>query len=102
MTTEAKQIEVPNIEAPSDRKRIFSPKHWLEIFRQYTKEKIQNRLYRIDTGSRNDSKRLDRQRNGNTRRLHMGHRPRSIVSDDTGRIQNRTGQNSSERSDPTF
>ena len=43
MTTETKQTEVPNFEATSDGKRIFTPKQWLERFRQYMKRK-----YKID------------------------------------------------------
>ena len=39
MTTETKQIEVPNFEATSDGKRILTPKQGLERFRQYTKRK---------------------------------------------------------------
>ena len=38
-----KQIEVRNFEATSDGKRIFTPKQWLERFRQNTKRK-----YKID------------------------------------------------------
>ena len=40
MTQEATQIEVPNLEATTDRKKIFTPKQWLERFRQYTKQKF--------------------------------------------------------------
>ena len=36
---EENKIEVPNFEATSDGKRIFTPKQWLEKFRQYTKRK---------------------------------------------------------------
>ena len=39
MTQETSQIEVPNLEATSDGKKIFTPKQWLERFRQYTKRK---------------------------------------------------------------
>ena len=39
MVTETKQIEVPDFEATWDGKRIFTPKQWLERFRQYTKRK---------------------------------------------------------------
>ena len=39
MTQEATQIEVPNFEATTDGKKIFTPKQWLERFRQYTKQK---------------------------------------------------------------
>ena len=39
MTQEATQIEVPNFEATTDGKKIFTPKQWLERFRQYTKRK---------------------------------------------------------------
>ena len=37
MTQETKQDEKPNFEDTSDGKRIFTPKQWLERFRQYTK-----------------------------------------------------------------
>ena len=36
---ENSKIEVPKFEATSDGKRIFTPKQWLERFRQYTKRK---------------------------------------------------------------
>ena len=37
--TEQSKIEVTNFDATSDGKRIFTPKQWLERFRQYTKRK---------------------------------------------------------------
>ena len=37
MTQEAIQIEVPNLEATLEGKRIITPKQWLEKLRQYTK-----------------------------------------------------------------
>ena len=43
MTTETIQIDLPNFEATSDGKRIFTPKQRLERFRQYMKRK-----YKID------------------------------------------------------
>ena len=43
MTTETKQIEVPNFKATSDGTPIFTPKQWLENFRQYTRRK-----YKVD------------------------------------------------------
>ena len=39
MTQEATQLELPNFEATTDGKKIFTPKQWLELFRQYTKRK---------------------------------------------------------------
>ena len=39
MTQEATQIELPNFEATTDGKKTFTPKQWLERFRQYTKRK---------------------------------------------------------------
>ena len=39
MTQEATQLEVPNFEATTDRKKIFTQKQRLERFRQYTKWK---------------------------------------------------------------
>ena len=80
MTTEAKQIEVPNLEATSDNQTIRRETNFLTetVTRKISaihKEKIQNRHYRIDTGSRNDTKRLPTQRNVNTRRfLHTWQR----------------------------
>ena len=41
MTQEATQLEVPNFEATTDGKKIFTPKQWLEQFRQYTKRKYE-------------------------------------------------------------
>ena len=37
--TEESKIEVTNFEAISDGKKIFTPKQWLERFRQYAKRK---------------------------------------------------------------
>ena len=37
--TEESKIEVPNFEATSDGKKIFTPKQWLGRFRQYAKRK---------------------------------------------------------------
>ena len=39
MTQGAAQLEVPNFEATTDGKKIFTPKQGLERFRQYTKRK---------------------------------------------------------------
>ena len=39
MAQEATQLEVPNFEATTDGKKIFTPKQWLERFRQYMKGK---------------------------------------------------------------
>ena len=50
MTTKPKQIEVPNFEATSDGKRIFTPKQWIEIFRQYTKRKYKNDITELIRG----------------------------------------------------
>ena len=43
MTQETSQIEVPILEDTTNGKRIFTPKQWLERFRQNTKRK-----YKID------------------------------------------------------
>ena len=48
MTQEATQLEVPNFEATTDGKKIFTPKQWLERFRQYTKWK-----YKLDIAELN-------------------------------------------------
>ena len=51
MATETKQIEVPNFEATSDGKRIFTPKQWLERFRQYTKRKYKMDITELIRGA---------------------------------------------------
>ena len=51
MATETKQIEVPNLEATSDGKRIFTPKQWLERFRQYTKRKYKMDISELIRGA---------------------------------------------------
>ena len=40
-TQEATQLEVPNFKATTDGKKIFTPKQWLQQFRQYTKRKYE-------------------------------------------------------------
>ena len=51
MATETKQIEVPNFEATSDGKRIFTPKQWFERFRQYTKRKYKMDITELIRGA---------------------------------------------------
>ena len=48
---EENKIEVPNFEATSDGKRIFTPKQWLEKFRQYTKRKHKMDIAEIIRGA---------------------------------------------------
>ena len=50
MTQEATQIEVPNFEATTDGKKIFTPKQWLERFRQYTKRKYKTDIAELIRG----------------------------------------------------
>ena len=64
-------------------------------------EKTQDRYSRNDTGSQNDTNWLAGKTNRGKRRLKLGHWPRSIISDDTCRIQNWTGQNSDQRFNTT-
>ena len=49
MTQEATQLEVPNFEA-TDGKKIFTPKQWLERFRQYTKRKYKTDIAKLIRG----------------------------------------------------
>ena len=98
MTQEASQIEVSNLEDISDGKRIFTTKQWLERFRQYTKSKYKIDIAEVIRGT-------DVTQNGwtekkrNTRRFLMGYRTRSLKSNGTGRVQDRTGQNKDQRFD---
>ena len=48
--TEESKIELSNFEATSDGKRIFTPKQWLERFRQYTKRKHQMDITKLIQG----------------------------------------------------
>ena len=50
MTQEATQIEVPNFEATTHGKKIFTPKQWLERFRQYIKRKYKMDIAEIIWG----------------------------------------------------
>ena len=50
MTKEATQHEVPNFEATTDGKKIFTPKQWLERFRQYTKQKYKTDIAELIRG----------------------------------------------------
>ena len=65
MTQEAAQIEEQNFEATTDWKKIFTPKQWLERFRQYTKRKYKMDIAELIRG-KNDSKRMGHKRKPNT------------------------------------
>ena len=91
MTQEKNRVEVPNLEATSDGKKIFTPKQWLERFRQYTKRKYKIDIAELIQGA-------EKTQNGWTDKeietLKKDFLPRGLVPDDTGRLQHRTGQNS--------
>ena len=53
MIQESIQIEVPNLKATTDGRRIFTPKKRLERFRQFTKRK-----YKIDVAVLKERKNL--------------------------------------------
>ena len=48
---EENKIEVLNFEATSDKKRIVTPKQWLERFRQYTKRKHKKDITELIRGA---------------------------------------------------
>ena len=50
--TEESKIEVPNFEATSDGKSIFTLKQWLERFRQYTKRKLKMDITELIRGAK--------------------------------------------------
>ena len=77
LTQEATQIEVPNLEATTDGKKLFTPKQWLERFRRYTKGK-QNWHNRIIPENWIDADRLDQNRKSNTKRRFMGYCPLAL------------------------
>ena len=90
MTQKAKQIEVPNVEATSDGKRMFTPKQWLESFQQNTKGK-----YQMDNTERIRGAQITQ--NGWTdketevQNFIWGIGPEALLPNDMGRVQNRTG-----------
>ena len=51
MSQEATQIEVRNFEATTDGEKIFTPKQWLEQFRQYTKRKHKTDMAELFRGA---------------------------------------------------
>ena len=83
--TEESKIEVPNFEATSDGKKIFTPKQWLERFRQYAKRKHKMDITELIRGAEMTN-RLGRKRSRNPRRLHMGNRHRSFIPNDTSGV----------------
>ena len=83
--TEDSKIEVPNFEATSDGKRIFTPKQWLERFRQYTKRKHKMDITELIRGVEISQTGWSG-KNRDSRRLHMGNQSRSIISNDTGGV----------------
>ena len=97
---EENKIKVPNFEATSDGKRIFTPKQWLERFRQYTKRK-----HKLDIAEL--IRRVEITQNGWSGKeaeieedFIWGIGPRSLISNDTSGIQNRTRQSSCKRPYP--
>ena len=71
MTQEAKQIEVPNLEATPDGGNIHTETMAQKIPAIH-EEKLQTGHHRTNSVSRNDTKLLDRRRNRNTR-FHIRH-----------------------------
>ena len=101
MTQEATQIEVPNFEATTDGKKIFTPKQWLERFRQYTKRKYKMDIAELIRGE--DMKQADWAiKKPSTKRFHMGYRPRSSIPNNKSRLHDRTGQNRNQRTNPAI
>ena len=94
-----KKPNAPNFEAITEDLHIETMARKISAIHE---EKTQNRHSRTDTGSRNDTNRLVGKANRSTRRLHLGHWPKSIVSNDTGSIQNWTGLNSDQRLETTI
>ena len=52
MTQEATQLAVLNFEATTDGKKIFTPKQWLERFRQYTIRKYKMDIAELIRGEK--------------------------------------------------
>ena len=88
---------VPNLKAKtSDRNAIFTPRQWLERFRQFTKREhkiditplLKKRLY---------GHRVDHEGNGSPRRFYLGKGTGSLLPNNTNRIQNGSGQYKNKR-----
>ena len=63
---------VPSLEAKAtDGNPLFTPRQWLERFRQFCKRKHQKRHCTVTERRRNHSNRMDRKRTSNSRRLLM-------------------------------
>ena len=73
--TEESKIEVPNFEATSDGKKIFTPKQWLERFRQYAKRKHIIYITELIRGAEMTHTGWAGKKNRNPRRFYMGNRP---------------------------
>ena len=79
---------VPNLEAKAtDGNQVFTPRQWLERFRQFCK-----REHKIDITPlmKRRNNQLVRERTNRTRRFHMGCGIGSTLPNNQGRIQNGT------------
>ena len=87
----AERNTVPNLEAKTtDGNPVFTPRHWLERFRQFCK-----REHKIDITplmKREEIINWAGIKTSNTRRFHMGCGTGSILSNNQGRIKNGTRQ----------
>ena len=99
--TEESKIEVPNFEATSDRKRIFTPKQWFERFRQNTNRKHKMDIIQLIRGAEITQTGWSG-KEAEIQKDFIGDRPRSTISNDTSEVQNRSRQNSDKRPYPTI
>ena len=89
IVTMAERNIVRNLNAKAtDGNTVFTPKQWLERFRQFSNGGTRNRHYTIDKRRRNNTKHLDRKRTSNTRRFYMGSWTGSPIPDNASRIKN--------------
>ena len=88
----AEKNKVPNLETKAtDGNPVFTPRQWLERFKQFTK-----REHKIDITpllkSEENRFQLGRKRTSNTKRFYLGSGTGSTFPDNPSRIQDRPGQ----------
>ena len=96
----AEKNTVPNLEAKaSDGNQIFTPRQWLERFRQFTKREHKIDITPLIKGEDiTEAGWTAEKKNKHPRRLYLGSGTGSTISDNPGRVQNGTGQYQNQRS----
>ena len=86
----AEKIIVPNLETKAtDGNPVFTPRQWLDRFKQFTKREHKIDITPLPKKLRHNRFRSGGKRTSNTRRFYLGSGTGSTFPDNPSRIQNR-------------